>query len=392
MLLKALAKYHIFCRGLVNSFGVYQTYYENYLLSTTNTASQISWIGSIQAFFLVSIGVVTGPVFDKGYLQPMLWLGSLLTVFGLMMTSICKTYWQILLAQGFCVGIGSGCLFVPSIAVVATYFTKKLALATGIAVSGGSIGGIILPITFRRLQPSIGFAWATRVLAFITLALLLVAIAVMRTHLPPKPGRALFQSSALKSRPFILQSFGIFLGFIGLYVPIFYIQTYALTRDITSDSDYAFYLLSILNAGSFFGRILPNFMADKTGPMNMLVPCTIAAGMMCLCWIRVTDVASITVFAAFYGFFAGAYVSLLSPVIVQLITDMTVVGTWMGMCLFIASFGLLAGNPIAGALVNIPKKQFTAAQGFAGGAILLGALLMCITLVLERKRAKTWRI
>lgn len=277
-------------------------------------------------------------------------------------------------------------------AVVATYFTKKRALATGIAVSGGSIGGVILPITFHRLQPSIGFAWTTRVLAFIVLALLLVPISVMRTHLPPKPGRALFQSSALKSPPFILQSFGISLGFIGLYVPVFYIQTYALTRNITSDSDYAFYLLSVLNAGSFFGRILPNFMADKIGPMNMLVPCTIAAGMMCLCWIRVTEVASITVFAAFYGFFAGAYVSLLPPAIVQLIPDMKVVGTWMGMCFFIASFGLLAGNPIAGALINIPKKQFTTAQGFAGGAILLGALLMCISLVLERKRTKTWKI
>lgn len=132
-------------------------------------------------------------------------------------------------------------------------------------------------------------------------------------------------------------------------------------------------------------------MADKTGPMNMLVPCTAAAGILCLSWIRVTDVAGITVFAALYGFFAGAYVSLLPPVIVQLIPDMTVVGTWMGMCLFIASFGLLAGSPIAGTLVNIPEKRFAAAQGFAGGAILLGALLMSITLIIQRKRTKTWR-
>ncbi|KAL2049322.1 hypothetical protein ABVK25_010419 [Lepraria finkii] len=58
--------------GIVNSFGVYQTYYENDLLSATSTSSQISWIGSIQAFLLVVIGVVTGPIFDQGYLQPLL--------------------------------------------------------------------------------------------------------------------------------------------------------------------------------------------------------------------------------------------------------------------------------------------------------------------------------
>lgn len=321
----------------------------------------------------------------------MLWVGSFLTVFGLMMTSICTKYWHVILAQGVCIGLGSGCLFIPSIAVVATYFTTKRHLATGMAVGGSSIGGIIYPITFRKLQPTIGFAWTTRVLAFITLALLLVAISVMRSRLPPKPGRALFNLSALKSPTYTLQSVGVLIGFMGLYIPMFYIQTYALTRHITSD-DYAFYLLSILNAGSFFGRILPNFVADKTGPMNMLGPCTIAAGILCLCWISITNLAGITVFAVLYGFFAGAYVSLLPPVIVELTPDLSVVGTWMGMSLFIGSFGLLVGNPIAGALVNVPKERFAAAQGFAGGVILLGAVFMCVALVLKSRQAKTWRV
>ena len=387
-----LSNHHLYSRGIVNSFGVYQTYYENDLLSATSTSSQISWIGSIQAFFLVVIGVVTGPIFDKGYLQPLLWVGSFLTVFGLMMTSICTKYWQLILAQGVCVGLGSGCLFVPSIAVVATYFTTKRALATGIAVGGSSIGGIIFPITFRRLQPVIGFGWATRVIGFITLALLAVAIAVMRTRLPPKPGRSLLQPSALKNKTFSLVSFGMLVGFIGLYVPMFYIQTYALTKQITSNTDYAFYLLSILNAGSFFGRILPNFLADKTGPMNMLVPCTVAAGTLCLAWIAITNVTGITVFAALYGFFAGAYVSLLPPVIVELTPDMSVVGTWMGMSLFIGAFGLLVGNPVVGALVNIPKRQFAAGQGFAGGAILLGAGMMAVALVLQTRHLKRWKV
>ena len=376
-------------RGIVNSFGVYQTYYETVLLAHSNTSSQISWIGSIQAFLLVVIGVVTGPIFDKGYLRPLLLVGSFLTFFGLLMTSICKNYWQLMLAQGVCVGLGSGCLFVPSIAVVATYFTTKRALATGIAVGGSSVGGIIYPIVFHRLQPIIGFGWATRVISFITLALLLIAVAVMKSRLPPKPGRALFQPSALKHIPFTLMSFGISVGFIGLYVPMFYIQTYALTRHITSNSNYAFYLLSILNAGSFFGRILPNFLADKIGALNMLVPCTIAAGVLCLAWIAIDNVAGITVFAILYGFFAGAYVSLVPPVIVDLTPNMSVVGTWMGMCLFIAAFGLLIGNPIVGALINIEKKRFAAGQGFAGAVILLGALVFIAAIVLQRRHSRS---
>lgn len=262
-----------------------------------------------------------------------------------------------MLAQGVFIGLGSGCLFVPSIAVVATYFTAKRALATGIAVGGSSLGGILYPIAFHRLQPSIGFGWATRVISFITLALLLIAVAVMKSRLPPKAGRSLFQPSALKNIPFILMSLGISMGFIGLYVPMFYIQTYALTRRITCDTNYAFYLLSILNAGSFFGRILPNFLADKIGALNMLVPCTIAAGVLCLAWIAISNVTGITVFAVLYGIFAGAYVSLVPAVIVDLTPDMSVIGTWMGMSLFIAAFGLLIGNPIAGALINVERAD-----------------------------------
>ena len=56
------------------------------------------------------------------------------------MTSFCKSYYQVFLAQGICVGLGAGCLFLPSVAIMASYFTSKRAFMTGIANAGGSIG------------------------------------------------------------------------------------------------------------------------------------------------------------------------------------------------------------------------------------------------------------
>jgi len=44
---------------------------------------------------------------------------------GIFLTSWCKTYWQVLLAQGVCVGIGNGLVFVPSVALASTYFFKN---------------------------------------------------------------------------------------------------------------------------------------------------------------------------------------------------------------------------------------------------------------------------
>ena len=44
------------------------------------------------------------------------------------------------LAHGACVGLGAGMLFLPSVAIVATYFTTHRALALGVTAVGGSVG------------------------------------------------------------------------------------------------------------------------------------------------------------------------------------------------------------------------------------------------------------
>ncbi|KFY36840.1 hypothetical protein V495_07570 [Pseudogymnoascus sp. VKM F-4514 (FW-929)] len=150
--------------GLVNTYGVYQTYYQTVML-TSNSASSISWIGSLQACLLFIGGLVSGPLFDAGYFRAELIVGLFLICFGMFMTSLCTSYWQVILAQGVCVGLGMGLTFLPAAGLLAQYFQKRRAFALGIGGTGSPIGGIIFPIIFSRLEPSIGFGWATRVIA-----------------------------------------------------------------------------------------------------------------------------------------------------------------------------------------------------------------------------------
>ena len=63
-----------------------------------------------------------------------------MVVVGMVMTSFCYQYWQTLLAQGFLIGLGFGCLFTPTTAVIASHFQKHRGLAMGIATSGSTIG------------------------------------------------------------------------------------------------------------------------------------------------------------------------------------------------------------------------------------------------------------
>jgi MFS family permease len=337
--------------------------------------SDISWIGSVQACLLLIVGVATGPLFDAGYFYVLLTVGSFLVVFGMFMTSLCTEFWQVMLAHGITIGLGSGCLFIPSVAIVSTYFTTKKSFATGIAASGSSLGGIIYPIVFARLQPRIGFGWATRVIAFLMLGMMLICIAVMRVRVLPPQKRRLLEPRAFLEVPFTMFNLGEFFGFMGLYIPFFYVGSYATSKGGMS-AGLAFYMLPIMNAGSVFGRIIPNFLADKTGPLNMLLPCALISALLAYCWIAITNKPGIIIYCILYGFFSGTFVSLPPTTVVSLSPSLQVVGTRMGMSFFFAGLGLLVGTPVAGAILQ--SYGWLGTQLFCACCVVVAAAAMTV--------------
>jgi len=290
-----------------------------------------------------------------------------------MMLSLCTEYWQAMLAQALCVGIGMGCLFIPSVAILSTYFTKKLAFATGIAASGSSLGGVLYPIILHKLIPKIGFPWAVRTIGFICLATLLVPNFCMKVRVLPAERRKIIDTTAFKSLPFMLFCIGAFITFCGLYMPFFFLQTYAIANKITTE-DFAFYLLSLLNAASIFGRIVPNFVADKLGPMNIIFPCASVSGILIFCLISIHNLGGIVIFALLFGFFSGSLVSLPPTIIVRLTKDRRYIGTRLGMCFGFVAVGTLIGSPIGGVILR--EKGFTSAWIFGGVLSTVGGVVI----------------
>lgn len=119
--------------------GTFQSYYSQTYLSD-RSLSTIGWIGTVQAFLLMFVGVLSGPLFDKGYLNILLVSGAVFMTVGLIATSFARHFYSIFLALGLCTGFGMGCLFVPSITIVSTYFQKGRVVASGIAATGGGVG------------------------------------------------------------------------------------------------------------------------------------------------------------------------------------------------------------------------------------------------------------
>lgn len=155
--------------GLINSFGLFQTYYVEVM--KIGGPSSVAWIGTTQVFILFGMGAFTGRGLDAGYFRLQNCVGSVIYVFGLFMLSLSKTYWQIFLSQTVCCGIGYGLVFVPTLALVSTYFQEKRSIALGIVVTGSATGGLVFPAIANTMLPSVGFGWTIRTMAFLQMAL-----------------------------------------------------------------------------------------------------------------------------------------------------------------------------------------------------------------------------
>lgn len=141
------------------------------------------------------------------------------------------------------------------------------------------------------------------------LVTLLIPVSVMRAKVFPSSARPLIDLKVLREGPYVLFSIGSFFGYIGMYIPFYYLSTYSIELGLAS-SETSFYLLTILNAGSIFGRLIPNFFADTTGPLNITMPFIFFCAVVAFCWTSITSFTQAVLFCIFYGFFSGTFVSM----------------------------------------------------------------------------------
>jgi MFS family permease len=106
------------------------------------------------------------------------------------MASFCSQLWQLILAKGVCVGLGSGAMFLTAVAIVPMWFTTRKSLGVGIAAAGSSLGGVLYPVVFYKMQPRVGLEWAVRTEMLIALVTSAVPCVCIRMRSMPRKQRA----------------------------------------------------------------------------------------------------------------------------------------------------------------------------------------------------------
>ncbi|CAI7678945.1 unnamed protein product [Penicillium pancosmium] len=411
----------LFCTvGFMNSFGVFQEIYvadkaHKGLYLAHGNPSTVAWLGAVAILFLFGISPAAGVLMDIFGPKLLTCAGAIGMVFSIMMISLCRVFWQFLLAQGVLLGISMSLVSWPMLALVAKSVNpKNRAAAMGIVLGGSSLGGIIWPIAIDQMlkTPSLGFPWTMRIVGFIMIPLFVLPCAVASAPPPPLPPAATGpietsdsetevsaredhvergkqdaekQASVTQKTVDLKEErrklfkkpamwflcLALFFTYFGMFSPFFYITTYAIAKGFSST--LAFYTISIVNGASFFGRVIPGVLADKYGKFNLIILSNLLAGIIAMCWTKVTSVAGLVIWSAAYGFASGGILSLQQACAAQVSGPHTM-GLAIGSVVGATALSAMANIPISGALVS--KHGWISISMFSGSTLLLGAALL----------------
>ncbi|KAI6350629.1 hypothetical protein MCOR25_010525 [Pyricularia grisea] len=377
--------------GYPATFGMYQLHYVSNL---GLPGSQIAWVGSVQTFLAYALCVVAGRLADSGYIRSTVSVGSVLVVVGTLATSWAVEYWQILLAQGLCTGLGLGLITTPTLTVVNSYFDTKRSVAVASATVGTGVGSIVFPAVVQLLIPQVGFAWAVRCSALVALIFCSVGVCLLRPRDQPqseqdadsaadeKSSLTLIDMSALREREFLCLAASSFLFFIALYFGFFYLTVIA-QQVAHMSSTTCVTLLMINSAVGIPIRPLSGMLADRfprvLGPVNMFAITALLVGASLLAWIAASTSGDMYIFAIGFGIVNGASQSIWPGALISITPDPKRLGVRYGMlCVFVA-LATLVGPPIAAAIVDAAARGggngFMPAQAWAGALALVSGVI-----------------
>ncbi|KAI8320475.1 MFS general substrate transporter [Martensiomyces pterosporus] len=388
----ACAAFNLMCTlGIVNSFGVFSTYYINYIYPTQSTAN-IAWIGTMVSTVMLGGSVATGPLTDRFGFRRTALVGTLICCAALIIASFTHTIWQLVLTQGIMFGIGAACIFSPSISLPAQWHDKYRPLATGIAVAGSGAGGMVFAEITQKLMDAMGYKWTLRVLALILLSTSGTASLFYKRRVSVPRGGIDFRAIVKDTRLVAVGMSGFFVN-VSYFVPWYYLPTAAIKTGQTKQD--ANNLVLYMNASSTAGRIMAAYAAVAIGPINSITTAyLICAILIIVVMLAVKSMTAYIVMAVIYGGLSASCISI-TPLVLTNIFGTQAVATAMGIMNLWCSIGVLIGNPSQGAVYqqfDRPHDSFTAISiwGFVGLALAACSYIMLKVIVTRGTPHHIW--
>ncbi|KAF9093806.1 hypothetical protein BGX23_002906 [Mortierella sp. AD031] len=382
--------------GVCNVYGVYQNYYFTEKFQGTASTFQLAWIGSLAIMALDVAGPFTGSICDYfGHRQSAL-VGVVVMTLSLCAAAFATQVWQLYLTQGLLYGFGASLTYFASLTLPSQWFTKNRGLVTGIAISGGGIGGLWISPIISNLLSRKGFKFTMLTIAIAHFVLLVPACMFYKTRretgrqrakrikqfgcrkgesLDVEKKRKFVDFTILKDLRFsLLFIAGIFVV-SGYFTPFYFINSYAIQHGV--DKSTAALMVGLMNGASAVGRIVMGLVSDKIGSMNSLCISTFAATLtLFFLWTFAKTTAMMFIFSIAYGLCCGAYLSSTVSVSAA-IAGLDRLGSVTGILYAGMAIGSMIGSPVSGAILDTigGGTDYMGVIIWSGSVMLVGSFL-----------------
>ncbi|KAJ3261714.1 hypothetical protein HK103_004665 [Boothiomyces macroporosus] len=369
-----------FTLGLAYISGIYIADYIKDPMFTGYSTSEISLIGSFTTAGMPFFAIPAGNLVDRFGHRTVGIVGGVLYMLSLVLASLSCNYWQLLLTQGVMLGLTISIAYFPALTIVSQWFDKKKGLATGIAVGGSGIGGLVLsPITSWMIS-SFGRERALLVTGIVGGSAIILSSMAYQARLPLTKKSSDYVSLLKNSRFQLLYTLLVIATF-GYLAPFFYLPSYAADYKISS-TDGAL-LVGILNGASGIGRVILGYGADSFGHINSFTVCLLLASLsVLLIWPFAQTFPSLAVFASVYGLFVGGYVSILPNVVIKMF-GLENIGSKIGLIYSTFFFGSVFGPYIIGYLIDSSttgnQVNYFPVILFSGISMFIATVMLAIT-------------
>lgn len=380
--------------GLMTVFGIMDTVSSIQLWISQHqlkehSLSTISWIFSLYMFTCLSMGTISGPIFDIYGIKTILGIGMILNCGGLLATAFCTELYQFVLAFGICTGAGAGMMFNPLVGIVSHWFLKNRGWANSLNACG-SISGVFFPLMLRSLYPDMGYKKSMIVMACICIGLSIPALLMVedrsdflnrdQAHIPKKDRLIHAYKNTIDFRNFKEKSYlflvlSIFFDEFSIIIVLSYIATYGKVRNVPDSTTYI--IVTVMNAAGIVGKIIPSMLSDVIGKFNVML---LIMTMMCIAlfaiWLPYYNLAGFYLFAIIYGFGFGA-VFALTPILIAQISKTKEFGSRFGTCYFVVAFSNLIAMPIGSQFIHTESvRNYDHMIIFAGASCILGTVFL----------------
>lgn len=296
---------------------VHKEIYENYKIdiemkeiSTVN----ISWIFSLNLFFLLGAGILGGCKIDRSGTKQLTLFGGILAIVSFFGFSQCGSSYAIngkmsaykiseakyihikeaklvhfIITYGI-FGISQGLLMTCCFSSVSKWYSRLIATYSAIVSFGGSLGGILFPIMIRTTYSSLGFEKSMLIYSGIITFLGASCYFLMNDnfdkedHKHEKEGfmdilrvyiRETINLKYFLDHRFLIISVGLSCAEVGTSIIATYLTSYCIKKGYTQKESYNF--ITVMNCFGIVGRSY-GFLADRyIGSFQMIIICMTAA-------------------------------------------------------------------------------------------------------------------